>query len=324
MIDLSLLEPMFSVLGPEAAIYQVTGTVKERVGSASNTSSPRNVYRCADGKYVALSASTQTMAKRLFETIGRADMIDDPRFRTNTDRVKHRALVDEAVGAWFATKTRDEALAAHARRGRHGRAGLRHRRRDGRSAFPRAARSSSMSRTPSSAALPMHNILPRLSATPGVWRRPAPQLGEHTDDDPGRSGPRPRRHCAAAQGRSRRVIRSLLYVPAHSERFVAKAHERGADAIILDLEDAVAPSEKTQARAALAAAVPSVGAQRRARVRAHQRRLDDADAEAACRAGAYGLFVPKARDPDALIRLAARLWATSSARSAGRRCSSCR
>jgi len=47
IIDLSLLESIFSVLGPEAAIYQLTGEVKERTGSASNTTSPRNVYRCA-------------------------------------------------------------------------------------------------------------------------------------------------------------------------------------------------------------------------------------------------------------------------------------
>src|ERR1044071_6742060 len=93
VIDLSLLESMFSVLGPEAAIFRATGAVKERAGSASNTSSPRNVYRCADGKYVALSASIQTMAQRLFRAIGRADMVDDPRFRTTTDRVKNRLLV---------------------------------------------------------------------------------------------------------------------------------------------------------------------------------------------------------------------------------------
>ena len=55
------------------------------------------------------------------------------------------------------------------------------------------------------------------------------------------------------------MIRSLLYVPASSERFVAKAAERGADAIILDLEDAVAPSEKVAARNKLAEAVPAVG-----------------------------------------------------------------
>ena len=58
VIDLSLLEPMVSVLRPEAAIYWVTGKVKERTGSASNTTSPRNVYKCRDGRYVALSGST--------------------------------------------------------------------------------------------------------------------------------------------------------------------------------------------------------------------------------------------------------------------------
>lgn len=180
VIDLSLLESIFSVLGPEAAIYAQTGAVKERVGSASNTSSPRNVYRCADGHYVALSGSTQAMAKRLFETIGRADMIKDPRFATNSDRVKHRPLVDEAVGAWFATRTRDEAL--------------------------RLMREASVTVGPvytiadamtdphfrgrgiivdvedrELGQVPMHNIVPRLSETPGGWQKPAPELGEHTD-----------------------------------------------------------------------------------------------------------------------------------------------
>ncbi len=101
-------------------------------------------------------------------------------------------------------------------------------------------------------------------------------------------------------------LRSLLYVPAHAERFVARAHDRGADAIILDLEDAVPPAEKLKARAALAQAVPSVarnGALPFVRINANS----EADAEAACRAGAYGLLVPKTRDPDALIRLGALL-----------------
>ena len=55
------------------------------------------------------------------------------------------------------------------------------------------------------------------------------------------------------------LIRSLLYVPASSERFIAKAHDRGADAIILDLENAVVPTEKPSARARLPAAVASAG-----------------------------------------------------------------
>jgi citrate lyase subunit beta/citryl-CoA lyase len=101
------------------------------------------------------------------------------------------------------------------------------------------------------------------------------------------------------------VIRSLLYVPASSERFVAKAAERGADAIILDLEDAVAPSEKVAARNNLANTVPMVGKNGAAvfvRINAEPERLR-ADAEAAVKAGAFGLFVPKSRDPKALVEL---------------------
>ena len=105
------------------------------------------------------------------------------------------------------------------------------------------------------------------------------------------------------------MIRSLLYVPASSERFIAKAHERGADAIILDLEDAVAPADKSTARAALAAAVPSVGrngAKVFVRINAEPDLLPS-DAAAACRAGAYGLYVPKVRSAQALAGLAAFL-----------------
>src|SRR6516165_8850885 len=79
VIDLSLLEAIFSALGPEASIYQHTGNIKKRAGSSSNTSSPRNVYRSRDGGYVAMSASTETMARRVFRTIGRPEMIADPR-----------------------------------------------------------------------------------------------------------------------------------------------------------------------------------------------------------------------------------------------------
>lgn len=96
------------------------------------------------------------------------------------------------------------------------------------------------------------------------------------------------------------MIRSLLYVPASSERFVSQAHERGADAIILDLEDAVASGDKAEARAALVTAVPSVGrngAKVFVRINAGPD-LMAGDAEAACRAGAYGLYVPKAQDAD--------------------------
>jgi crotonobetainyl-CoA:carnitine CoA-transferase CaiB-like acyl-CoA transferase len=173
IIDLSLLESMFSVLGPEAAIYRLTGVVKERVGSGSNTSAPRNVYRCADGEYVALSGSTGTMARRVFEVIGRADMNEDERFRTNAAR-------DEAVGAWFAGKTRDEALAAM--RAAQVTVGPVYTIADAVADEHFREREIIVEADDGElGSVPMHNIVPRLSGTPGAWRRPAPRLGEHTD-----------------------------------------------------------------------------------------------------------------------------------------------
>ena len=181
VIDLSLLEPMYSVLGPEAAIYQVTGKIKERSGSASNTASPRNVYQCADGQYVALSGSTPQVARRIFEVIGKPEMNADPRFATNSARVKHRDLVDAAVGEWFARHSHDEALQLM---------------RDAGATVGPIYSIADIARDPhfrergiivdvedsAFGTLPMHNILPRLSATPGTWRRPAPELGEHTTE----------------------------------------------------------------------------------------------------------------------------------------------
>ncbi len=181
VIDLSLIEPMYSVLGPEAAIYQVTGKVKERSGSASNTASPRNVYRCSDGKYIALSGSTPQVARRIFEVIGRPEMNADPRFATNSERVRHRDLVDAAIGEWFARHDHDEALKLMRDAGATvgpiysiaDIAGDMHYRERGIIVDVEDAHFGT---------LPTHNILPRLSATPGTWRRPAPDLGEHTSE----------------------------------------------------------------------------------------------------------------------------------------------
>ncbi len=86
-------------------------------------------------------------------------------------------------------------------------------------------------------------------------------------------------------------LRSLLYVPAHSERFIAKAHERGADAIILDLEDAVPEADKDcGARRAGRPPSPAVGRNGAARLRSHQ-----------CRAAPAG---GRARPPAAPGRMA--------------------
>jgi crotonobetainyl-CoA:carnitine CoA-transferase CaiB-like acyl-CoA transferase len=178
-IDLSLFEPMLSILGPQAANYAITGTCPPRVGSRSSTTAPRNVYVCKDGKYVALSASMQAMAERLFHTMGRADLLEDERFRTNTARVQNIDLVDGVVADFMRQHTQAELLEIFTKANVtvgpvFDAADL--------TADPYVEERESLVALPDDemGLLPTHNIVPRLSKTPGVIRTPAPALGADT------------------------------------------------------------------------------------------------------------------------------------------------
>lgn len=178
VIDLSLLEPLFSFMGPQAAGYRASGTVRPRTGSRSTTAAPRNAYRAVDGKWVCLSASTQAMTERLFRVIGRPDLIDDPRYRTNAERVRNAAELDAIIGEFIGRMTLGENLAffdsaevtvgpiydiSQIVEDPHVNA------REMVVDFP----------DDEMGAVPMHCVVPRLSATPGAIRRAAPGLGEH-------------------------------------------------------------------------------------------------------------------------------------------------
>lgn len=187
VIDLSLLEPMYSILGAEAAWHQVTGDVRERAGSGSNTSSPRNVYATSDGKWLAMSGSIQSMAERIFRVIGRDDMNSDPKFRTNTVRVENRQEVDEIVGGWIGARTLDECMEIFDRENVtvapvYNIAQIMEdphfREREINVELPDADMGK----------VAMHNIVPRLSRTPGGFARPAPSLGQHNEEILGRIG----------------------------------------------------------------------------------------------------------------------------------------
>ena len=110
-IDLSLFEPLTRLLEGHVLEYEALGIVRERLGNRSLTSAPRNAYVAADGRWVALSASAQPVFERLARAIGRPDLIDDERFRTNHERIHHAELLDAIVGGWIATRPRDEAIA---------------------------------------------------------------------------------------------------------------------------------------------------------------------------------------------------------------------
>ena len=176
IVDLSLFESMLSILGPQAANYRLTGKTPERTGSRSNMTAPRNVYPCSDGRYVALSASMQAMAERLFRVIGRPELIDDPRFSTNTARVANNDLLDPIVAGFMARHTQEEALELFGQAGVTvgpvcDAAEL--------MAHPFVRERECLVELPDAemGSLPMHNIPVRLSETPGVLARPAPELG---------------------------------------------------------------------------------------------------------------------------------------------------
>jgi formyl-CoA transferase len=178
VIDLPLLDPLFATLGPQAANYRLSGKVKPRTGSRSTNSGPRNAYRCKDGKYVGLSASTQKMAERVFRSIGRPELIADPKFSVNAERVKHAEELDAIIGAFIAQRSQAENVAF----------------------FEQAEVTigpiydiSQIVEDPhvierelladypdvDMGSFPMHHVVPRLSGTPGSIRTPAPRLGQH-------------------------------------------------------------------------------------------------------------------------------------------------
>src|SRR6202035_3992036 len=95
--------------------YGLTGASRARTGSRSETTSPRNVFRTKDGRYIGISASIQAMAERLFRAIGREDMIIDPRSRTNTDRVRNAEACEPPIVAFIAARTLAENMDVFAR-----------------------------------------------------------------------------------------------------------------------------------------------------------------------------------------------------------------
>src|SRR5437773_8934367 len=109
-IDISLYQPLLSVLGPAAAEYATDRTLRERHANQSDNASPRGTYRTRDGKWVARTATNPASARALFDGLGLADLLEDPRFSTNDARVAHNDLVDAALARAIGERTLDEML----------------------------------------------------------------------------------------------------------------------------------------------------------------------------------------------------------------------
>src|SRR4051812_3500548 len=187
VIDLPLLDPLFSFIATEAPIYSLTGQIRPRIGSRSETTSPRNVFRTKDGRYIGISASIQAMSERLFRAIGREDIIVDPGFRTNTDRVRNAEACEAPIGAFIGARTLDENMAAFAAAEVTAAPVYDI---DQFLADPHVVEREIVVDVPDeqTGTLTMYNIIPRLSETPGRLRLPALRLGEHTAEILGQFG----------------------------------------------------------------------------------------------------------------------------------------
>ena len=180
VIDLSLFEPFFSILGPWAASYKISGKVPERIGNRSNVAAPRGIYKTKDNKYVSLSASMQSMWEKLALTIGSSDLIKDPRFLTNSDRLNNQDDLDKPISKFIKKYNREKVLNIFLK--------------EGITVGPVLDISEIIEHpyiqdrevlidhfNKEYGNVLMHQAFPRLSKTPGKIRQSAPSLGGDTD-----------------------------------------------------------------------------------------------------------------------------------------------
>ena len=181
VIDLSLFEPFFSILGPWAASYKISGKAPARIGNRSNVAAPRGIYKTKDNKYVSLSASMQSMWEKLALTIGSSDLIKDPRFLTNSDRLNNQDDLDKPISKFIKKYNREEVLYIFSK--------------EGITVGPVLDISEIIEHpyindrevlvdhyNKEYGNILMHQAFPRLSKTPGKVRHSAPLLGGDTDN----------------------------------------------------------------------------------------------------------------------------------------------
>ena len=111
-IDLNILEPILTAVGPAPSVYHHTGVIEGRHGNRSTNNAPRNTYLTRDGYWVAVSASALNVAQRVMELVGHPDIAKEPWFATGRGRVEHVDLIDKLVGGWISTHDRDDVLKA--------------------------------------------------------------------------------------------------------------------------------------------------------------------------------------------------------------------
>ncbi|MEO3977854.1 CoA transferase [Streptomyces sp. CAU 1734] len=178
VVDLALIEPLVTLLGPQPMIWDQLGLVQERTGNRSANNAPRNTYRTRDGRWVAVSTSAQSIAERVLTLVGHPEVIAEPWFAGGAGRAGHADLLDGHVGGWIAE--RDAAEVVRAFEEAEAAVALVY---DIRDVFDdpqyRALDTITTVDDPDLGPLRMQNVLFRLSGTPGSIRTTGAALGAH-------------------------------------------------------------------------------------------------------------------------------------------------
>lgn len=177
-VDVSLYEPLFRMLEFLPAEFDIDGTVRERRPGVSAGASPAGTFETADGRWVVLVTSTERTWQRLPAAIGRPELLDDPRFTTNSDRVRNDEPLMQILTDWFGSRTYAEAKAALDAAGCP--VSLVYSIRDIVDDPHYAERENIVEVShPTLGRLKMPGIVPKLSRTPGVVAFAGPDLGAH-------------------------------------------------------------------------------------------------------------------------------------------------
>ena len=110
VIDLAIIEPILTILGPQPIVYDQLGISQTRTGNRSVNNAPRNTYRTADDRWVAVSTSAQSIAERVMHLVGHPEVIEEPWFGSGAERAKHADELDGYVGGWIARHDLDEVV----------------------------------------------------------------------------------------------------------------------------------------------------------------------------------------------------------------------
>jgi formyl-CoA transferase len=181
VVDVALYESVFNCMESLLPEYDAHGYVRERSGSALPGIAPSNLYPCKDGTYVLIAGNADSLYQRLMSAIGRPDLRDDPALARNDGRAAQMARIDEAIAQWTSRLSQKEVLLemekAQVPAGRiYSAADI--------AADPHFAARGMIQQIVAGDGEPLKvpGIVPKLSATPGAIRSPAPKLGEHTDE----------------------------------------------------------------------------------------------------------------------------------------------